>query len=692
MPANKRISGTAESGKRTPDKLICNIDLSASAGLPSVGLITVPELFESIGRNASTAKIEVPLGGLNPDVMSNLLHGQRAQIDNVVGASGLVVRKLNGVISCDSHTVNGEHNSLVVQVSDDRVFLKNFKTVGRVAIKESGTETVFQLAQPSLFNRGGLKDGLRNTSGDLAFAPYAEYGVNYAANRTPAINFSQAGIVEYFRKWFVNTLYVNDVIRTHYPFFHVWPDHVIFPEGLGAGLDQTAWNAQAFQQSNQSQGSDRNGREFSIDGVGFSDWFTELLFGSGFSWALVPNGDMNELVLVPVRPQTGGITIITDDPTVGPDRIRFSRNSEDTLTDATVLGAASQAETRVSQKAESGVVSLNAGWTDEDLDNGNNYMQSPAGDANHTAEGVRELFDSIVPNLFLSYKIADIDFFEGTPFEGLPHMGIFYILEHLRSLKERSNATDFAPFYYPIVVEVETSTNNWETVTELTGREITADGKIMLPVLRLLPAAQRNWKWTDDTDYETPMIAKNIRMSCVIFGDARMNLTTWQSGFRNKIGGNFARGFNSNIDADSFVQDYRRGEIIDTYLYQFWYRSVKSYPIPESSAGNTGFVGSGGGGAYRPQAFGAAYLRNDAAKGFAHGEMMMWEHGILKKEGEMEYEGRITNFSLGATIQEFKKSDGSNRMLANANIVGVRHISKGDETTSTVYIGSQPVG
>jgi len=326
-------------------------------------------------------------------------------------------------------------------------------------------------------------------------------------------------------------------------------------------------------------------------------------------------------------------------------------------------------------------IRLKAGWTAEELANANAYLDVAA---NKTPEALRELFEAVVPNLFASYKIVDLDHFADTPFAGLPRRGVFPIKEHLNSLKPRGNDTDYAPFYYPIIVEVEVATDVWLCATELTGREMLADGTIYLPILRQLPIA--NWDWTNNTQYTTPLVAKNIRFTSVLFGDARVNMTAWQQGFRDKLGGNFCSGVNYNLDAQSFVQGFRRGEIIDTRLYAYQFRTSLSKPIPASSPG------ASNAGNYVAPTFGAATLREDSQKALKHAERVMWERACLQKAGQLEYEGRIENVALGTTIQKFMNSSAGAQFTANAIVTGVLYKSEKDSTKSIVYIGTHRGG
>lgn len=344
MAANTRVTGVDVT---TPDKLVCNLDISAGGDLPISERVTVSKLFISYGRDPSTATIEIPLGGFNPAVLLEVLHGKRVAVDMI--KNGSAVRMLNGNVVRDRSIVNPANNTLAVQVADERVFLNSWKIFGRVALKENGVDNVYQLAQPSLFNFGGLRNGARTTAGDLLFATYPEWATNDTTIK--AINFSLAGIFEYVERWFVNGTY-PDFIRTKFAFFSKFPETVIWPKGFGAGLDTSAWNGAAILQGNSSQGDERNGREFSIDGVGFLDWVEAALDGTGFRLSLEPNGDKNEMVLVPLRPSGLGTTIITNDPTIGPSAVSFERNSEDTLTQTSVVALPVELETRVSEESE----------------------------------------------------------------------------------------------------------------------------------------------------------------------------------------------------------------------------------------------------------------------------------------------------------------------------------------------------
>jgi hypothetical protein len=340
-------------------------------------------------------------------------------------------------------------------------------------------------------------------------------------------------------------------------------------------------------------------------------------------------------------------------------------------------------------------ITLEAGWTAEELAKANAFM---AIDANKTPQAYQTLFDSVVPNLFSAYKIKDNDFLaapqsgaESTVYAGLPHVGVYYIKEHLNSLKEGGNRTDYAPYYFPIVVEVETRPDDpsqkWTQVTELTGREILADGTIFLPVLRLLPFSTpdiRNFKWTGG-EFNGTMVARKIRFTCVLYGDPRVNMTAFQPGFRNDLGGNFVGPVNFNIDADRFAPGYKRAELINTNLYAYQHRADNSWPIPESSAAHVGE------GAYEPTELTRyGVQRDDHQKALIHVYKVMWERSVLQKSGQLEYEGRIVNMPLGTTVSRFVKSDGSNAVRANTVVSGIHYKSVGGETKTTVYLGNVP--
>jgi len=351
MAAHTKVSGSSGQGLKIPHKLVVST-APAPYGAISPDLWTVPELFLSYGRNPSTATIEIPLAGLDPDVIMNMLHGERVVISALIGGYG--IPKLNASISRDSSFVSPQNKSLCIQVSDDRIYLNNYKVIGAVVLKEDGTNYAYQLSVPSLFNPGGMRNKGRTDSGHIVITAYQEWGVNNSDSKKKAEHFSLADIFEYYRQWFTGD-YASE-FKAHYAFFNAVaiPDTLIWAPGLASGIDSVNWNGQAFQQGNASTGGGRHGREFSIDGLGLLDNLEALLAGTGYSYTLEPaENNKSELVLVPLRPsQSEGVAVVTDDPTVGPNAIQFERNSEDTLTQATVLGLPVEVETRVSQKDE----------------------------------------------------------------------------------------------------------------------------------------------------------------------------------------------------------------------------------------------------------------------------------------------------------------------------------------------------
>jgi hypothetical protein len=679
MSANTKVSVAAVSGLRKPDKMIATFE--RSIGGVNMELVHVADYIEGYGRDPSTAIVEIPLGGFNAYAVADALHGSRVKIDGAIAdGSGnyALVRILNAKISRDNSVIKPGHNSLQLTVADDRVDLDAYKVAGRIALNEAGTDHKFQLSEPSLFNPGGLRNRGKTTDGKVVITAYPEWKVNGSDG---AENFSLADIFEYFITWYCDFNFI-DTNSAYYPFLMPFPSDVIIPQGFGAAIDQNSWNGGAFQQGNSSTGTNRNGREFSIDGVPFTEWMDALLEGTGFTWTLSPCSDQKNLIqLVPLRAsQVGAYIVPLNDVTYGPDEVQFEFNSEQKRTQVTVLGLPVEIEDRAS--THSGSLTLKAAWTAEDLTKAGNFISL---DINKTPEGEREMFDFIAPRLFQAYKIADQDWLAGTIFEGFPHLGIYYIKEHLNSLQERSNNTDFAPFYYPIIVEVETSSGTWETVTELTGREIMDDGTILLPILRQHPdSTKRNWDYTDDTPYNAPLVAKNIRFTSVIFGDARLNMTAWQAGLISKIGGNFASPVDYDPEVDRLVPGFRRGEIIDSRLYAFQIRKSTAKPIPESSPGATSS------GNYTAPTFGGATLRNDAQKALQHARKIMWERSV-HKSGQMVYEGRVFDIHQGATISKFVDKDG-NEFRANAIVTGKRIQSLPNATRTIVYFGTKRSG
>lgn len=333
------------------------------------------------GQNPNTAHVDIRVMdianstngvALRKTIANQFKHGTRAIVGRL-SSNGNKVPLMAGSITGVQHTLADGVDSLNIEIKDDRIFLKEFRIIGRMGfrLESAGSGegvSVFQSGFASHFNRGGRADKIQSSDmGNWVFAPYPDYGWTSSTslagnvdNKKIATYWTKADILTYVIDWWIN---YASTIRAKHPWFPVFPSNISVDSSFATILDAEVGTnqGQTTDQQNSSIGEGRKGRELNINGLSFLDLLDILMQGTGYTYTLkiVSAGSSEcQLVPVPTRFIENGAKDVsfassyTTLESAVPNEIHFGENSEGTTSNKVLVGAPVEMEQRLSTASQ----------------------------------------------------------------------------------------------------------------------------------------------------------------------------------------------------------------------------------------------------------------------------------------------------------------------------------------------------
>lgn len=323
-------------------------------------------------------------------------------------------------------------------------------------------------------------------------------------------------------------------------------------------------------------------------------------------------------------------------------------------------------------------------WSDADLAKFNTWFTNAV---NMTDGALLEGLQSNFRDLFCTFKIEGRNpLEESTYFKALDYTSNHYIKDRLNSIKTVEGNLDYAPFYYPILFEIENpvGSGRWRPIEAQIGLEQWDDGTIFAPALA---DNKLSWGWKTTpwavTGGQLQYEVYNIRFTAVVYGDHAGVAVVNQEGVKTKLKSYsplWRDSVNFNPDIDRFTDSFNRTGYIKSDIYHYWYRDSSSKPIPQSIYDRNVAAG------ISMQGFSTTTIRDDiSTAGLDYAKRSQWDSGCLGKEGQLVYNGQMAQVNIGECVSNI--SGGDRSIKANAVKSSVLYECNREGTIkTTVYL------